>query len=123
MVKLAKRRGNLETLDGGRETFIEFEKEWWANYVDRHLATTTRKTYRFLVDKCVLPELGNQQLRRITPRTVSAFAAQLPSRPATARKVLAILQGIMERAVEWETHSDEPAPSRTQTSKEPPADH
>ena len=99
---LAKRRGDLESLDAGKETLREFEQEWWANYATRHLAATTQKTYRFLLDKYVLDELGRYQLRQLNPRLLTTWVAGLKVGEATQRKLLAILQGILERAVEWQ---------------------
>jgi integrase len=71
-VKLAKRRGDLDVLDAGRETLAEFEQEWWENYALRHLAESTRKGYRFLIDKYILPTLGQYQLRKINPRLIAS---------------------------------------------------
>jgi integrase len=99
---LAKRRGDLEALDAGRETLEEFEQEWWENYAQRHLAATTQKTYRFLLDKYILPDLKRHQLRKLNPRLISTWAAGISAGSATQRKALAILQGILERAVEWD---------------------
>lgn len=101
-VLLAKRRGDLASLDAGTETLREFEAEWWQHYAEQHLAAHTRRDYRRLIDRHILPELGRHQLRRINPRMLTTWAAQLDTGDATKRKVLAILQGIMERAVEWE---------------------
>ena len=101
-VLLAKRRGDLEALDAGTETLREFEQEWWQNYAELHLEAHTRRDYRRLIDKHILPELGRFQLRKINPRLLTTWTAKLETGDATTRKVLAILQGILERAVEWE---------------------
>lgn len=101
-VVLAKRRGDLESLDAGTETLSEFEQEWWSNYAELHLEAHTRRDYRRLIDKHILPELGRHQLRRINPMMLSTWLASLDTGDATKRKVAAIIQGIMERAVEWE---------------------
>ena len=101
-VLLAKRRGDLDDLDAGTETLAEFVQEWWENYVEPHLAAHTKKSYRYLIDKYILPELGNQQLRRISPRTVSAWATRLDATDTVKRRVMNVLQGILERACEWE---------------------
>lgn len=99
---LAKRKGNLEQLDAGKETLAEFEQEWWANYAELHLEAHTRRDYRRLIDKHILPELGRHQLRHINPRMLTQWTTSMDTGDASKRKVLAILQGIMERAVEWE---------------------
>jgi integrase len=101
-VILAKRRGDLAALDAGTETLRDFEQEWWRNYAELHLEAHTRRDYRRLIDKHILPELGRFQLRRLNVRMLSTWAAQLDTGDATKRKVMAVLQGILERAAEWE---------------------
>jgi integrase len=101
-VILAQRRGDLAALDAGTETLRDFEQEWWENYAELHLEAHTRRDYRRLIDKHILPELGRHQLRRLNARMLSTWAAQLDTGDATKRKVMAILQGILERAAEWE---------------------
>lgn len=101
MVLLAKRRGELDELDAGRETLREFEKEWWANYATVNLAAHTIRSYRPLIDKHILPKLGHLALRKITPLTLTSYAAGLDLPDPTKLRLLSILQGIMERAVEW----------------------
>lgn len=101
-VILAQRRGDLASLDAGTETLREFEQEWWKNYAELHLEAHTRRDYRRLIDRHILPELGRFQLRRLNARMLSTWAAQLDTGDATKRKVMAILQGILERAAEWE---------------------
>lgn len=126
-VLLAKRAGDLEALDAGTETLREFEQEWWENYAELHLAAHTRRDYRRLIDKHILPELGRHQLRRINPMMLSTWAARLGTGDSTTRKVLAILQGIMERAVEWERITTNPVkvvkkPVRSRTRSPRPLD-
>lgn len=101
-VILAKRRGELDSLDAGRETLQEFEQEWWNHYAEQHLEAHTRRDYRRLIDKHILPELGRYQLRRLNPRMLTTWAAGLETGDPTKRKVMAVLQGILERAAEWE---------------------
>lgn len=101
-VILAKRRGELDSLDAGKETLQEFEQEWWNHYAEQHLEAHTRRDYRRLIDKHILPELGRHQLRRINPRMLSTWASSMDAGDPTKRKVMAVLQGILERAAEWE---------------------
>lgn len=108
-VLLAKRRGDLEALDAGTETLREFEQEWWTNYAALHLEAHTRRDYRRLIDKHILPELGRYQLRRLNPRMLTTWLAGLETGDPTKRKVAAVLQGILERAVEWERIPGNPA--------------
>lgn len=109
MVMLAKRRGDLDELDAGRETLAEFEKEWWKNYVEPHLAEHTKRSYRFALDKFILPDLGRHQLRRINPRLLNTWINELKTSPSMKRKSFLILQGMLERAVEWDHLNANPA--------------
>lgn len=109
MVMLAKRRGDLDELDAGRETLREFEAEWWAKYALPNLAAHTIRSYRPLIDRLILPKLGHLPLRKITPLTLSTFAAQMEAGDPTKLRVLGILQGILERAVEWGHIQQNPA--------------
>lgn len=108
MVMLAKRRGDLDELDAGRETLKEFEQEWWTNYALLNLAAHTIRSYRPLIDKFILPKLGHHPLRKITPMLLTTYAARLDVPDPTKLRILAILQGIMERAVEWGRISTNP---------------
>ena len=102
--KLAKRQGELADLDAGRETLKSFAGEWWRLYVEQNLAATTRVSYAGVRDRYILPKLGHLPLRSITPQRVQRFQTELAEADVgapTIRRALAILQGMLERAVEW----------------------
>lgn len=104
-VKLAKRQGELAELDAGRMKLAQFlDDEWWPKYAEPELAGKTRAYYESVLRRLIKPELGHLQLRSITPARVSEFQAELRRRGVsdeTIRKTLSILQGALERAVEW----------------------
>jgi integrase len=103
-VKLLKRSDELGDLDAGKEPLEEFVAEWWLLYAERHLKPKTRKQYRDLRDRFVLPRLGKLPLRKPTPRIIETWAAELAADgvpDATLRKMLGMLQGIFERAITW----------------------
>lgn len=104
IVNLAKRRGELALLDAGTETLNEFIAEWWERHGERFLAPVTQKTYRAFFKRFISPKLGTMQLRRITPSTVVSLRDHVldESGDETARVTIALLQGVLERAVEWE---------------------
>lgn len=119
-VLLAKRSGDLDELDAGRITLREFEQEWWTNYVEPHLAAHTKKSYRYLIDKYILPPLGNVQLRRINPMLLTTWLTKLDATDTVKRRAAVVLQGMLERAVEWEQLKVNPVkavkkPARTRT--------
>mgnify|MGYP000094203065 CR=1 FL=1 len=52
----------------------------------------------------MLPRLGAIRLRDLDPQMIAELRAELTThglRPASVRKVMVILQGVLERAVEW----------------------
>lgn len=104
-VKLAKRRGELSALDAGKQPLREFVAEWWTLYAEPRLAASTRRSYLVSRDKYILPKLGHLQLRAVTPERVQQFQSELAAAGVgapTIRRTLAILQGMFERAVEWD---------------------
>jgi Phage integrase, N-terminal SAM-like domain len=103
-IKLSKRRGDLASLDAGKEPLVEFAAEWWELYAKTHLAEATLRHYARLRDRYVVPALGRYELRRLSPRVIQHFVSGLEQQGVgspTIRKTLAMLQGMMERAVEW----------------------
>ena len=103
-IKLAKRQGELADLDAGRQTLKDFLGEWWRLHAEPHLAASTRASYERLRDKHLLPELGHLPLRSITTEQIQRFQADLLSQGVgreSVRRTIVLLQGILERAVEW----------------------
>jgi hypothetical protein len=97
-VKLLERSDELGDLDAGKEPLEEFVAEWWLLYAKRHLKPKTRKQYRDLRDRFVLPRLGKLPLRKPTPRIIETWAAELAADgvpDATLRKMLGMLQGVL----------------------------
>ena len=99
-----KRTGDLDLLTGGRQTLADFAQEWWKLYAAPNLAARTLRSYAGLWDRHVLPRLGSMRLNSITPEVVERFRAELEADEVgqpTIYRALALLQGIMRRAVEW----------------------
>jgi integrase len=97
-----KQLGELAEMDSGQETLDEWAREWFQSYAQPNLAGHTLAYYALAWDKHVLPRLGEYELRRITPAVIAGFADELRSDGVgapTARKVLSLLQGILNRAV------------------------
>lgn len=127
MVNLAKRRGELAELDAGTERLDAFIEEWWSRHGKIFLKPSTQKAYRDLIKRFINPGLGNLQLRRISPSSIVDLRDVIVKRSGseTARKTLAVLQGILERAVEWERIRINPAkvvtkPARSRKSRPRP---
>jgi len=104
--------GDLRPLEAGRETLQEFAEEWWRVYAIPNLARTTLATHAALWDAHVLPRLGAIPLRELDPLSLAAFRAELTAAgigPASVRRTMVILQGVLERAVEWQRIPANPA--------------
>jgi integrase len=76
--------------------------EWWPNYAERRLALSTQESHSIDLELRIIPRLGDLPLTQIRPRVVERFAADL-ERAGTGRativSTLAVLQGVLKRAV------------------------
>ncbi len=99
-----KRTGELAQLDAGRETLAEFGEEWWRLYAEPNLARSTLQVYAVQWDAHILPRLGSMALRELTTDVVNRFRLELEADgvgPASIRKALTLLQGVLQRGCEW----------------------
>jgi integrase len=84
-------------------TFVEAAAEW-LRYVehDRQRRPSTIRDYRIVVDKVLVPALGEAPLAAITSAHIDAFRARLVGEgrlsPRTINKYLALIHGILKRA-------------------------
>jgi integrase len=111
-VRRRRLAGDLRPLEAGRETLQECAEEWWRLYAVPNLARTTLASYASLWDAHVLPRLGATPLRELDPLSLSAFRVELTAAgvgPASVRRVMVTLQGVLERAVEWQRITANPA--------------
>ena len=94
----------LADLDAGRETLAEFVDEWWTVYAGPNLERATLRVYRDMWNGHALPRLGHIPLRELRPLTIARFRAELEADGVgteAIRKTMSMLQGILQRAVEW----------------------
>lgn len=106
-----KRTGELATLDSGRESLAAFGEEWWRLYGEPNLAASTLQVYAALWDAHILPRLGSVPLRELTPSVVNRLRLDLEADEvglASIAKALTLLQGVLQRACEWERMSSNP---------------
>jgi len=104
-VRLAKRAGDLPSLDAGRQTLSEFAEEWWDVYAKANLETATLKTYASVWNRQALPRLGHVRLRDLSPAVVARFRSELENAgvgAASVRKTMTMLQSMLRVAVEWQ---------------------
>ena len=99
-----RRLGELGLLDAGNERLADFAQDWWKLYAEPNLAKSTLRVYAELWDAHVLPRLGQLKLRELTVETLQRYRLELQRDgvgQASARKALVMLQGMLQRAVEW----------------------
>lgn len=104
-VRLLKRTGELDALDAGRQLLADFAAEWWELYAGPNLARSTLQRYSEVWNTHVLPHLGHLTLRELNPELLTRFRLELERKGVgapTIRKCLTMLQGMLERAVEWQ---------------------
>jgi integrase len=90
-----------ENPDRGKTTVAEVADVWWER---EHAAWTgeTRATYAAQLDNRILPRWGGMQVRMVTPRGVEEWMDDLKRKGTgapTVRTALAVLSGVMERAI------------------------
>src|SRR3954462_13842410 len=101
---MRKRGGALAELDAGTETLAEFVEEWWLVYAGPNPERSTLRTYATLWNGHALPRPGHLQLAQLTPQTIARFRAELEAAGVgneAVRKTMSMLQGGLQRAVEW----------------------
>jgi integrase len=111
-VKRRKQLGDLATLTASRQSLATFAEEWFQLYAIPNLAQATQRSYATLWDAHALNRLGGYQLRELTPETITRFRSQLEHAgvgPHSIRRTLILLQGMLERAVEWRRLTRNPA--------------
>ncbi len=127
-VRRLKRTRELGRLDAGKETLAEFGEEWWRLHAEPNLACTTLELYAMLWDTHILPRLGELRLRDLSREEVQRFRVELEAAgtgPASLRKALTLLHGVLQRAVEWGRIAQNPVagirkpPARRRRSIEP----
>src|SRR3954464_10366602 len=103
-IRTLKRTGALADIDAGSETLAEFVEEWWTVYAGPNLERATLRAYASFWNGHALPRLGHLQLRELTPQTIAHFRADLEAAGVgieAIRKTMTMLQGVLQRAVEW----------------------
>ncbi|MDX6698628.1 MAG: hypothetical protein QOE65_2025 [Solirubrobacteraceae bacterium] len=94
-----------------RRWYGYIQKTYGSYFAEPNLAATTLKTYATLWDAHVLPQLGSVPLRELTPSVVNRFRLDLEAAGvgrASIGKTLTLLQGILQRACEWERLTPNP---------------
>jgi integrase len=103
-VRRHRRLGELGLMDAGNERLADFGQDWWRLYAEPNLSPSTLRVYAMLWDTHILPRLGALKLRELTVETLQRYRLDLQRDgvgQGSARKALVMLQGMLQRAVEW----------------------
>jgi hypothetical protein len=96
------RPGSVADLEAIRELAEFVREEWWPRYAVPNLKPSTQRRYLEVWGTHLLPALGDDELRAITPMLVEDLRAQFDAQRVgiqTQRKAPMLLQGILRRAV------------------------
>jgi len=109
--------GRIGDSKRGRQTLRSYvEREWFPNHV---IEATTRESYTYLLDRYVLPELGDLRMIEILPAHVREWVTRLQTihgaRPPTIRKCKVILDSDPDDGAERSDH----VPARRQRREDP----
>jgi integrase len=106
------RPGTPEAAALVRVTLDEYAVEWWSLYARPSLTAKTLEGYRYLWDAYVSPTLGALELGALTPLLLERWKAQLLDQqgvgPESVRRTMIMLQGALQRAIEWEYLASNP---------------
>lgn len=102
-LKRKKSMGEMPIHDKGRIRLDDFWELWWENYAISNLTPRTRENYEILWRTHCAKQLGGSRLREIDTEMLASWSSRL-SRSLSAsstRKVMAVLQGVLQRAADW----------------------
>ena len=97
-VEVAKARGSYVDPTLARVTVSDWMDLWLGSRQD--LRATTRTRVVGIVKKHVLPALGSVPLGELTRLQVQQWAAALPGSPESVRKIVNVLSGALQLAIE-----------------------
>ena len=83
-------------------TVAELSERFMRVHVKVHCKPSTAATYRFMLDKHILPVLGGKAIGEVGRREISALHHLLRDTPNTANRVVKILSKMFSLAEAWE---------------------
>lgn len=103
-MKRKKAMGELIVHERGNAKLEDFWLLWLERYGRVHITARTLDGYERLWRRHVVPELGRSRLRDLTREDIAQLVAKLSGKlsPGSVHKVVAVLQGVLQRAVEWQ---------------------
>jgi integrase len=100
------KRGGVQIRKASNQTLQSFGVKYVQKYASVELAAATQATNRVLWNRYILPRLGGRQLVVLAhqPEIVQEFKAEMVAEGAgdpTIKRTLAVLSGVLGKAVEW----------------------
>ena len=86
-------------------TLAEFFDTWWRLHAEPNLEPATLRLYRGMWERHARLRLGPVALEELSPLALVQFRTDLEADgvgPEAIRKTLSMLQGVLQRAVEWQ---------------------
>jgi integrase len=77
--------------DRRASTLNELAKIFLSEHVEAKRKPATADHYRYMLDKLVLPELGNRKADKVTPADIARLHARLRDRPYVANRMVAVV--------------------------------
>jgi integrase len=97
-----QQQGTLAT--GAKQTMKQFLEQWIEEVHRPAVKESSYATYRFWLDKHILPALGHISLQKLTPQHIQSFYTRLLKGGISARSIRsvhALLHKALEHAVRW----------------------
>jgi len=77
LTRMLSRRDEGSHVDPTKMTLAEYLRHWLSNNIDRRVAARTAHRHRGIVEKNIIPRLGQVAVRRLTAVHIEAFEAEL----------------------------------------------
>ncbi len=90
---------------GGREPLADYLQNRWLPHVRLHRQPGTYTRYAGIVARCIIPDLGRLQLRRVSPVDVQGLCDRAVDQglaPATVHLIHAVIQKALAQVVTWQ---------------------
>lgn len=81
----------------------------YLDHIKDHKRPNTIKGERSMLDRFVLPNIGNKLVRNVTSQDIEAIVRSLADTPYQANRTLALMSYLFNTAVRWQYRPDNPA--------------
>lgn len=83
-------------------TLLQYLNQWWTSRVEGVRAKNTAASYKMAIDKYIGPRIGRYTLRKVTPRIIEQWIAEMRHSGLGARTIqnsFVVLKSALKRAV------------------------